>query len=123
MPPQELPEVLAQVVKAVAEAKQQPVPAALAGVKVGADAKNIAASLASGTNAGIFLGNLAAQHPQAAQLRLLAQELAGLLRREIRLFRRGRQQRRRLSGAGGARGGRIECRRHAGRNRARPICC
>ena len=79
VPPQELPEALAQVVKAVAEAKQQPVPAALAGVKVGVDAKNIAASLASGTNAGIFLGNLAAQHPQAAQLRLLAQELAGLL--------------------------------------------
>ncbi|MFI4981534.1 MAG: molybdopterin-dependent oxidoreductase, partial [Nevskiales bacterium] len=79
VPPQELPETLAQVVKAVAEAKQQPVPAALSGVKVGAAAKNIAASLASGTNAGIFLGNLSAQHPQAVQLRLLAQELAGRL--------------------------------------------
>ena len=79
VPPQELPEMLAQVVKAVAGAKQQPVPAALAGVKVGADANNIAASLASGAKAGIFLGNFAAQHPQATQLRLLAQELAGLL--------------------------------------------
>jgi NADH-quinone oxidoreductase subunit G len=79
VPPQALPETLAQVVKAVAEAKQQPVPAALAAVKVGEDAKKIAASLASGKSAGIFLGNLAAQHPQAAQLRLLAQELAALL--------------------------------------------
>ena len=79
VPPQDLPEVLAQVVKAVAEAKQQPLPAALAAVKVGADAENIAASLASGKNAGIFLGNLAEQHPQALLLRLLAQELAGLL--------------------------------------------
>ncbi|HEY5293164.1 MAG TPA: NADH-quinone oxidoreductase subunit NuoG [Burkholderiales bacterium] len=79
VPPQDLPELLAQVLKAVAEAKQQPVPAALAGVKIGAEAKNIAASLASGTKIGIFLGNLAAQHPQATQLRLLAQDLAGLL--------------------------------------------
>ncbi|MBE0612254.1 MAG: NADH-quinone oxidoreductase subunit G [Burkholderiales bacterium] len=79
VPPQALPETLAQVVKAVAEAKQQPVPAALAGVTVGADAKNIAASLVSGAKTGIFLGNLAAQHAQATQLRLLAQELAGLL--------------------------------------------
>jgi NADH-quinone oxidoreductase subunit G len=79
VPPQELPEMLAQVVKAVAETKQQPVPAALAAVKVGEDAKKIAASLASGKNTGIFLGNLAAQHPQALLLRLLAQELAALL--------------------------------------------
>ncbi|MBE0620482.1 MAG: NADH-quinone oxidoreductase subunit G [Burkholderiales bacterium] len=79
VPPRDLPGVLAQVVKAAAEAKQQPVPAALAGVNVGEAAKNIAASLASGTKTGIFLGNLAAQDPQATQLRLLVQELAGLL--------------------------------------------
>ncbi|WP_293387043.1 molybdopterin-dependent oxidoreductase, partial [Nevskia sp.] len=79
VPPQALPETLAQVVKAVAEAKQQAVPAALAAVTVGVEAKKIAASLASGKSAGIFLGNLAAQHPRAAQLQLLAQELAGLL--------------------------------------------
>ncbi|MEK7361202.1 MAG: NADH-quinone oxidoreductase subunit NuoG, partial [Pseudomonadota bacterium] len=79
VPPQELPAMLAQVVKAVAEAKQQPAPAALAAVTVGAVAKSIAASLVSGEYAGIFLGNLAAQHPQAAQLQLLAQELAALL--------------------------------------------
>ena len=79
VPPQELPGLLAQVVKAVAEAKLQPAPAALAAVNVGEDARKIGASLASGKNAGIFLGNLAAQHPQATQLRLLAQELATLL--------------------------------------------
>jgi NADH-quinone oxidoreductase subunit G len=79
VPPQELPDVLAQVVKAVAEAKQQPVPAALAGVRVGGDANKIAMSLVSGKSTGIFLGNLAVQHPHAGQLRLLAQELAGLL--------------------------------------------
>ena len=79
VPPQELPDMLAQVVRAVAELKQQAAPAPLAGVAVGEVAKQIAASLNSGTNVGIFLGNLAEQHPQAAQLRLLAQELAALL--------------------------------------------
>jgi NADH-quinone oxidoreductase subunit G len=79
VPPQALADALAQVLKAAAEAKQQPVPAALAGVKVGAEAQRIAASLVSGEKPGIFLGNLAAQHPHAAQLRLLAQELAAVL--------------------------------------------
>jgi NADH-quinone oxidoreductase subunit G len=67
------------VVKAVTVARQQAVPAALAGIEAGADANSIAASLASGKKTGIFLGNLAGQHPQASLLRLLAQELAGLL--------------------------------------------
>ncbi len=86
VPPQELPEMLAQVVKAVAELKQKAVPAALAGIKAGEAAKKIAASLGSGANTGIFLGNLAEQHPQAAQLRLLAQELAGLLGAKFGVF-------------------------------------
>jgi NADH-quinone oxidoreductase subunit G len=79
VPPRELPEVLAQVVKAVAEAKGRAVPPALAGVKVWDDAKAIAASLASGKNAAVLLGNFAAQHPRASELQRLAQELAGLL--------------------------------------------
>jgi NADH-quinone oxidoreductase subunit G len=79
VPPRELPEVLAQIVKAAAEAKGKPVPAALAGVKVWDDAKAIAASLASGKSAAIFLGNLAAQHPQAGQLQLLTQMLSDVL--------------------------------------------
>jgi len=79
VPPRELPDVLAQIVKAVAEAKGRPAPAELAGVKVWDDARAIAASLVSGKNAAVFLGNLAAQHPLAAQLQLLAQHLADLL--------------------------------------------
>src|SRR5215471_19270414 len=79
VPPRELPEVLAQVVKAVAEAKGKPAPSALAGVSIGAEAKAIAASLASGKNVAVLLGNFAAQHPQASQLQQLAQDLADLL--------------------------------------------
>jgi len=79
VPPRELPEVLAQIVKAAAEAKGKPVPAALAGVKVWDDAKAIAASLVAGKNTAIFLGNLAAQHPQAGQLQLLTQMLSDVL--------------------------------------------
>ncbi|MCX7143890.1 MAG: NADH-quinone oxidoreductase subunit NuoG [Proteobacteria bacterium] len=86
VPPQELADKLAQVVCAVAELKQKPAPAALAGIKVAEDAKKIAASLSSGANAGIFLGNLAEQHADAAQLRLLAQELAGLLGAKFGMF-------------------------------------
>jgi len=87
--PQELPDALAQVVKAVAEAKQQSALAGLAAVKVGDAARNIAASLVSGKSVGIFLGNLAAQHPQAAQLQLLAQELATLLGAAFGFFGEG----------------------------------
>src|SRR5229473_3070076 len=77
--PSELAGTLAQVVKAVAEARQKPAPAELAAFSVGSEAKAIAASLASGQRVAVLLGNLAAQHPQAAQLQRLAQELAGLL--------------------------------------------
>ena len=77
--PRELPEALAQIVKAVAEAKGKPVPPALAGVKARDDAKRIAASLASGKSTAILLGNFSVQHPKAAQLQRLAQDLAGLL--------------------------------------------
>jgi len=77
--PSEMAETLAQVVKAAAEIKQKPVPAELASLSVGGEAKAIAASLASGQSVAVLLGNLAAQHPQAAQLQRLAQELAGLL--------------------------------------------
>ena len=80
VPPDELPEVLAQVVKAVAEAKGQPVPVAVAAFEVGEDTRKIAASLCSGKAAGIFLGNFAEQHPRAAELQSLAQTLAELLR-------------------------------------------
>ena len=77
--PGELLTALAEVVKAVAEAKQKPSSAALAAIRPGDAARAIAGSLASGGNTGILLGNLAVQHPRAAQLQLLAQELAALL--------------------------------------------
>ncbi|MGB5080814.1 MAG: NADH-quinone oxidoreductase subunit NuoG [Burkholderiales bacterium] len=77
--PRELAGALAQVVKAAAAARQKPLPAGLSGIGASAAASGIAASLASGGNVAILLGNFAAQHPQAAQLQLLAQELAAVL--------------------------------------------
>jgi len=74
--PSALPASLAQVVKAVAELKG--VACDLA-VTVSDAAKEIAASLLSGRNAGVLLGNFAQQHPQAASLQALGQQLAGLL--------------------------------------------
>jgi NADH-quinone oxidoreductase subunit G len=77
--PKALPDVLAQVLRAAAEAKGKPVPPLAAGANVSAAAKAIAASLASGANVGIFLGNAAQQHPQAARLHEFVQALAGVL--------------------------------------------
>ncbi len=77
--PGELVPALAQVAKAVAEEKGAAVPPALASVEVGDAARAIAKSLASGGNAGIFLGASAQQHPRASQLHALAQAAAGVL--------------------------------------------
>ncbi|MBI4985906.1 MAG: NADH-quinone oxidoreductase subunit G [Rhodocyclales bacterium] len=74
--PSQLPQALAQVVKAVAEAKGV---AGDAAVSASAAAKQIAASLVSGQNSAILLGNFAQQHPQAATLHALAAQLAALL--------------------------------------------
>jgi len=67
---------LAQVVKSAAEQKGVAVPEAVRGVTVSEPAQRIAASLVSGQNGAIFLGNLAQHHPQAALLQALAQALA-----------------------------------------------
>ncbi|MCM2290116.1 MAG: NADH-quinone oxidoreductase subunit NuoG [Sulfuritalea sp.] len=77
--PSQLPAMLAEVVKAVADLKGVAVDSALAKVGAGDTAKAIAASLVSGGNAGVLLGNFAQQHPQAASLNALALQLAGLL--------------------------------------------
>ena len=87
--PSQLPAQLAAVVKAVAELKGAATDPALAKVGAGGTAsdgaanaemaKQIAASLVSGSHVGILLGNFAQQHPQAATLNALAQQLAGLL--------------------------------------------
>ncbi|MFN9489778.1 MAG: NADH-quinone oxidoreductase subunit NuoG [Betaproteobacteria bacterium] len=78
-----LPQTLAQVVKAAAALKNTAVPeavrAAVEGVSAGDAAQRIAASLAGGEKAGIFLGNFAEQHPQAASLHALAHALAQIL--------------------------------------------
>jgi NADH-quinone oxidoreductase subunit G len=76
--PAAMPDLLAQVAKSAAEQKQAAVPAAVAGVTVSEVAQRIAASLVSGQNGAVFLGNFAQHHPQAAQLHALAQALAGL---------------------------------------------
>jgi NADH-quinone oxidoreductase subunit G len=77
--PSQLPDMLAQVVKAVAALKGVAADAALEKVGAGEMANQIAASLVSGNNIAILLGNFAQQHPQAATLNALAQQLAGLL--------------------------------------------
>jgi NADH-quinone oxidoreductase subunit G len=67
---------LAQVATVVATAKQIATPAGLPVVQVTAEAQAIAEQLlasAEAANAGVFLGNLAAQHPDASKLHSLAQ--------------------------------------------------
>lgn len=76
--PADLPGVLAQVLKALSIEKQVAVPAEVADVTVGAAAAAIAASLASGKLGAVLLGNFAQQHPEAAQLSLLAEQIAAL---------------------------------------------
>ena len=73
---------LAQILQALATEKNAAVDASvqplLQGVSVSATTQAIAKSLASGAHAVILLGNFAQQHPQAAQLQLLAQNIAAL---------------------------------------------
>jgi len=79
--PSQLPQLLAQVVKAAAEQKGVAVDSAastLSAVTVSDQAKKIAASLLSGGNAAVFLGNFAQQHAQAASLHALVQQLADI---------------------------------------------
>jgi len=78
--PAAMPELLAQVVKAVAEQKAVPLPEPLSGatrgIAVSDAARRIAASLVSGKDVAIFLGNLAQHHPAASQLHQLGLALA-----------------------------------------------
>jgi NADH-quinone oxidoreductase subunit G len=76
--PSVVPRALAEIVVAAARAAGQSVPDALAGIEPADAAKAIAASLASGERKAIFLGNQAEQHPEASQLLVLAQTLAGI---------------------------------------------
>ena len=76
--PSRLARALAEIVVAAAAAAGTPVPPALNGIDASDTAKAMAASLAGGARKGVFLGNFAQQHPQAAQLHALAQALAEL---------------------------------------------
>jgi NADH-quinone oxidoreductase subunit G len=79
VPPSRFAAVLAQLVRAVAEVKQVAVPAEAANAAPTAEVQRMAASIASGANVGLFLGNLAVQHPRAAELQALVQRLADML--------------------------------------------
>ena len=76
--PGELTLALAGVVKAAAQIANVAVPAGLESVEPCEKSRAIAASLLAGEKRAIFLGNVAEQIPQAAQLHALASELARL---------------------------------------------
>jgi len=78
--PTQLPQLLAQLVKSAAEQKGATagLDPAVAALSVTPEAQRIAASLVSGSNAAVFLGNFAQQHTHAATLQALAQQLASL---------------------------------------------
>lgn len=66
--PSELARALAEVAVALAQAKEQAVPAEFASVAPSENAKLIAASLASGANTAVLMGNLAVASAQASTL-------------------------------------------------------
>ena len=76
--PSELVNMLVQILKALAAEKQLAPDASVQGVQVGSEAAAIARSLASGERVAVLLGNFAQHHPQAAQLAILAEQIAAL---------------------------------------------
>ncbi len=80
--PSELLNNLAQILKALAAAKSVVLPSevqkAIDAVQPSAQSRAIAVSLASGERVAVLLGNFAQQHPQAAQIALLAEQIATL---------------------------------------------
>nr|WP_314362267.1 NADH-quinone oxidoreductase subunit NuoG [uncultured Achromobacter sp.] len=76
--PSELPRALAEVAVALAQAKEQAVPPEFASVTPGENAKLIAASLASGANTAVLLGNMAVASAQATTLAANGRAVANL---------------------------------------------
>ncbi|WP_063581983.1 NADH-quinone oxidoreductase subunit NuoG [Achromobacter ruhlandii] len=76
--PSELPRALAEVAVALAQAKQAAVPAEFASVTPGENAKIIAASLATGSNTAVLMGNLAVASAQASTLAANGRAVADL---------------------------------------------
>jgi NADH-quinone oxidoreductase subunit G len=70
---------LAEILKAVCEAKSVAVPAEIQDVEPAEAARRIADSLVSGSNVALYLGNLAQHHPRAGLLHALVQRLAEVL--------------------------------------------
>ncbi len=77
--PSELARSVAEVLVALARIKQTDIPAALAHIEPSAQAVAIAESLASGSNAAIWLGRAAVESAHAAEVALNAQALAELI--------------------------------------------
>ncbi|MFA7623878.1 MAG: NADH-quinone oxidoreductase subunit NuoG [Pusillimonas sp.] len=76
--PSLMPNAVAEVAVALAQAKGQAVPAAFAQVQVSDEARRIAESLASGENVAVLVGNAAAESPLASRVAANAQEVAAL---------------------------------------------
>ncbi len=74
--PSQLANSLAQVLVAVAKAKEAAVPAGLEGVQVSAEAQQIADSLASGERVAVLLGNMAVNSDQASVIAANANAIA-----------------------------------------------
>jgi len=76
VPPSAWARVLAGARVALLQSRGGPVPAELAGVEPDDAARALAAMLAQGSRKAVLLGQAVAQHPQAARLAALAQDLA-----------------------------------------------
>lgn len=91
--PQNIPQQLAQIVAALAEHAQHPIPEAagklLADVNVSKEAKHIAEMLRDGSQTMIILGAIAQNHPQAAVIRSLVLLLELLTQAKIVQFTTG----------------------------------
>ncbi|MBK9160761.1 MAG: NADH-quinone oxidoreductase subunit G [Nitrosomonadales bacterium] len=75
--PSELPNMLAQILKALA-AEKQTTAQGVQDIVAGSEATAIARSLAGGERVAVLLGDFAQQHPQAAQFAMLAEQIAVL---------------------------------------------
>ena len=76
--PAALPAALGAIVKAAAQLKSEPLVAGVETIEPCADSRKIAQSLVEGKKTAVFLGNVAEQSAQAAQLHGLACELGRL---------------------------------------------
>ncbi|NYT38263.1 NADH-quinone oxidoreductase subunit G [Allopusillimonas soli] len=75
--PSQLPNALAEVAVALAEASQQAAPASFEGIQASEAARAIAASLASGEKVAVLIGNMAVSLEQASLVAANASAVAG----------------------------------------------